>query len=104
LANYKDAYEKLTSERRAQFDQIQKLQDSLRTAKAMAEERARRRIREEVAELEAARNHVVREAHAQYEAWLKNPVGPAVGLATADIKRAMGTKDHVTVTSIWEEN
>jgi hypothetical protein len=58
----------LTDEQRILYARIQKANDLLRQAKETAEERARQRIRDELAELEALRNHQVREAHALYEA------------------------------------
>lgn len=91
----------LTEEQRILYARIQKANDLLRQAKETAEERARQRIREELQELEALRNHQVREAHALYEATKFEPVKR--GLPTASIKRAMRTKDHVTVTKIWED-
>lgn len=91
----------LTEEQRVLYARIQKANDRLRNARETAEERARERIREELAELEALRNHEVREAHALYEATKLKPIKR--GLPTASIKRAMRTKDHLTVTRIWED-
>lgn len=91
----------LTDEQRVLYARIQKANDLLRQAKETAEERARQRIRDELAELEALRNHQVREAHALYEATKFDTLKR--GLPTASIKRAMRTKDHITVTRIWED-
>jgi hypothetical protein len=91
----------LTDEQRILYARIQKANDLLRQAKETAEERARQRIRDELAELEALRNHQVREAHALYEATKFDTLKR--GLPTASIKRAMRTKDHLTVTRIWED-
>lgn len=99
--NYKTHIEKLKAPQKAQYDRIKLAQARLRNARETAEERARQMIRNELAELEEMRNAEVRDAHAKYETWRKNPQGEPIGLSTEDIKRAMGTKDHNTVVKIW---
>lgn len=99
--NYKTHIEKLKPPQKAQYDRIKLAQARLRNARETAEERARQMIRDELAELEEMRNAEVRDAHAKYETWRKNPQGEPIGLSTEDIKRAMGTKDHNTVVKIW---
>jgi hypothetical protein len=98
----KDPFEKLNGEQQARYKRIKAAQDRVRLARETAEERARQMVKDELRDLEAVRDTEVREAHALYEEWRLEGKGMLRGLATADIKRAMRTKDYDTVASIWK--